>query len=43
MPKKTEREDPLRFFNIPSVAKHLKGEKKFEKKPHNAEKTERTL
>ena len=37
MPKKTERGDPLRFFNIHSVAKHQKnaggpfGEKNFEK------------
>ena len=38
MPKKTERGDPLRFFNIHSVAKHQKNaggtlwEKNFEKK-----------
>ena len=38
MPKKTERGDPLRFFNIHSAAKHQKnaggpfGEKNFEKK-----------
>ena len=43
MPKKTERGDPLRFFNIHSVAKHEKiEEKKFfsfsGKKSHNAEK-----
>ena len=43
MPKKTERGDPLRFFNIHSVAKHEKIEEKnfffiFGKKSHNAEK-----
>ena len=46
MPKKTEREDPLGFFNIHSVAKLQKieegpfrGEKIFfEKKSHSAEK-----
>ena len=38
MPKKTERRDPLRFFNIHSVAKHQKNAggtlwgKNFEKK-----------
>ena len=38
MPKKTERGDPLRFFNIHSVAKHQKNAggtlwgKKFRKK-----------
>ena len=38
MPKKTERGDPLRFFNIHSVAKHQKNAggtlwgKNFEKK-----------
>ena len=47
MPKKTERWDPLGFFNIFSVSKHqkLKGPIEeinfFEKKTHNAEKTER--
>ena len=43
--RKTERGDPLRFFNIHSVAKHEKIEEKFffifGKKSHNAEKTER--
>ena len=46
--KKTERGDPLRFFNILSVAKHQKnaggpfGEKFFfEKKSRSAEKNER--
>ena len=29
MPKKIERGDPLRFFNIHSVAKHEKIEEKF--------------
>ena len=45
MPQKTERGDPLEFFNIHSVTKHQKieggpfGEKFFlEKKSHNAEK-----
>ena len=45
MPKKTEREDHLGFFNIHSVAKlqkQLKGDplvgKKLEKKSHSAEK-----
>ena len=45
MPKKTERGDPLGFFNIHSVAKHQKnaggpfGEKFFfEKKSRSAEK-----
>ena len=43
MPKKTERGDPLGFFNIHSVAKHQKnaggpfGEKIFEKKSCSAE------
>ena len=41
--RKTERGDPLRFFNIHSVAKHEKKTKKtkifiFGKKSHNAEK-----
>ena len=37
--RKTERGDPLRFFNIHSVAKHEKIEEKiFGKKSHNAEK-----
>ena len=40
--RKTERVDPLRFFNIHSVAKHEKIEEKkifiFGKKSHNAEK-----
>ena len=43
--RKTERGDPLRFFNIHSVAKHEKIEEKknfhFREKSHNAEKTER--
>ena len=43
--RKTERGDPLRFFNIHSVAKHEKIEEKnffiFGIKSHNAEKTER--
>ena len=42
--RKTERGDPLRFFNIHSVAKHEKIEEKnfyFREKTHNAEKTER--
>ena len=42
--EKLKRGDPLRFFNIHSVAKHEKIEKKvfnFGKKPHNAGKTER--
>ena len=45
--RKTERGDPLRFFNIHSVAKHEKKiEEKifffiFGKKSHNAKKTER--
>ena len=33
MPKKTEREDPLGFYNIHSVAKYQKN--------HNAERTEK--
>ena len=48
MPKKTERGDPLGFFNIHSVAKHQKnaggpfGENFFfEKKSRSAEKNER--
>ena len=48
MPKKTERGDPLGFFNIHSVAKHQKnaggpfGEKIFSKKmSRSAEKNER--
>ena len=48
MPKKTERGDPLGFFNIHSVAKYQKkaggpfGEKFFfRKKSHSAEKNER--
>ena len=47
MPKKTERGDPLGFFNIHSVAKHQKnaggpfGEKISEKKSRSAEKNER--
>ena len=48
MAKKTERGDPLGFFNIHSVAKHQKnagrpfGEKFFfEKKSRSAEKNER--
>ena len=39
--EKNERGDPLRFFNIHSVAKHEKNEEKFfifGKKSHNAEK-----
>ena len=40
--RKTERVDPLRFFNIHSVAKHEKIEENknfhFRKKSHNAEK-----
>ena len=42
--RKTEKGDPLRFFNIHSVAKHEKIEEKifiFGKKSHTAEKTER--
>ena len=43
--RKTERGDPLRFFNIHSVAKHEKIEENknfhFREKSHNAEKTER--
>ena len=46
MPKKTESEDPLEFFNIHSVAKVQKieggtlswGKNFFEKKSHSAEK-----
>ena len=40
MPKKTERGDPLGFFNIHSVGKYqiIEGEKKNRKKSHNAEK-----
>ena len=44
MPKKTERGDPLGFFNIHSVAKHQKNAggtlwgKKSEKMPRSAEK-----
>ena len=44
MPKKTERGDPLGFFNIHSVAKHHKmqgdplGKFFFEKKSRSAEK-----
>ena len=48
MPKKTEGGDPLRFFNIHSVAKHQKnaggtlwGKNFFEKKSRSAEKNER--
>ena len=48
MPKKTERGDPLGFFNIHSVAKHQKkcrgtlwGNFFFEKKSRSAEKNER--
>ena len=48
MPKKTERGDPLGFFNIHSVAKHQKkcrgdplGKIFFEKKSRSAEKNER--
>ena len=44
MPKKTERGDRLRFFNIHFVAKHEKVKKKtfiFGKISHNAKKTER--
>ena len=46
--RKTERWDPLGFFNIHSVAKHQKiegghfGEKNFEKS-HNAEKVSRGI
>ena len=40
--RKTEKGDPLRFFNIHSVAKHEKIEEKnffiFGRKSHNAEK-----
>ena len=45
VPEKTERGDPLGFFNIHSVAKHLKneggpfgGNEKSEKKSRSAEK-----
>ena len=47
MPKKTERGDPLGFFNIHSVAKHQKNaggtlwEKKFERKVSQCRKNER--
>ena len=37
MPKKTERDDPLGFFNIRSVAKPF-GRKKIEQKSHSVEK-----
>ena len=43
MPKKTESWDPLRFFNIHSVAKHEKNEKNcyFREKILQCRKTER--